>query len=194
MRSLLERTQNQSVGVRLQLVRAKYGLAQRELARRADITNSTLSNIEQGKSSPTISSLERILNAIPVTLTDFFSSEYDGHAAVTTPDKWLDQSLDGVTLRSLALSLPRFSGAVMAEVLLAPGAEFWPGNVFGVGVYLVGHVVDGQLTCEHEAMTWSSQIGSALQFVCQADTRLTNHDNHHAARLSVVFDQRKSSA
>ena len=49
------------VGRRLQSIRQSIGLSQRELARRANITNGSLSMIEQGKVSPSISSLEKIL-------------------------------------------------------------------------------------------------------------------------------------
>lgn len=61
------------VAVRLQHVRQMYGLSQRELAKRAGVTNSSVSMIEQGRVSPSFSSLEKLLSGIPMTVRDFFS-------------------------------------------------------------------------------------------------------------------------
>ena len=60
------------VAVRLQHVRQMYGLSQRELAKRAGVTNSSVSMIEQGRVSPSFSSLEKLLSGIPMTVRDFF--------------------------------------------------------------------------------------------------------------------------
>ena len=56
------------IAIRLQKVRQMYGFSQRELAKRAGVTNSSVSMIEQGRVSPSISSLEKLLKNIPMTL------------------------------------------------------------------------------------------------------------------------------
>jgi transcriptional regulator with XRE-family HTH domain len=60
---------------RLKLIRDAFGFSQRELAKRAKVTNSSISMIEQGQVSPSIQSLTRILAAFPISLADFFSFE-----------------------------------------------------------------------------------------------------------------------
>jgi transcriptional regulator with XRE-family HTH domain len=60
-------------GARLKLVRESYKLSQRELARRSGVTNATISLIEQNRVSPSISSLKKLLEGIPMTLADFFT-------------------------------------------------------------------------------------------------------------------------
>lgn len=62
-----------TVGEKLISLRNLFGLSQRELCRRAGMTNSTLSMIEQGKTSPSIFSLEKLLGAFPVTIETFFT-------------------------------------------------------------------------------------------------------------------------
>lgn len=62
-----------AVGARLKAVREQAGLSQRELARRANVTNSTVSLIEQESHAPSLASLHRILNAIPISMADFFA-------------------------------------------------------------------------------------------------------------------------
>ncbi|GFM48905.1 cupin domain-containing protein [Pseudomonas capsici] len=60
-------------GARLKLVRESYKLSQRELARRSGVTNATISLIEQNRVSPSVSSLKKLLEGIPMTLADFFT-------------------------------------------------------------------------------------------------------------------------
>jgi len=64
------------IGTRLRLVRQIYGLTQRELARRAGVTNGAISLIEQNRVSPSISSLKKILDGIPLSLADFFTLNF----------------------------------------------------------------------------------------------------------------------
>ncbi len=48
-------------------------MTQRDLAGRAGLTNGAISLIEQNKSSPSVASLKRLLDAIPMTMSEFFS-------------------------------------------------------------------------------------------------------------------------
>ncbi len=63
------------VGAQLRAVREARGLSQRELARRAGVTNGTISLIEQNKNSPSVASLKKVLDGIPMTLAEFFALE-----------------------------------------------------------------------------------------------------------------------
>lgn len=63
------------IGGRLRQLREKAGLSQRALARRAGITNSTISLIETNSTNPSVGALKRILDAIPLGLADFFAFE-----------------------------------------------------------------------------------------------------------------------
>lgn len=66
----------EDIGRRLREVRQIYGLTQRELARRAGVTNGAISLIEQNRVSPSISSLKKILDGIPLSLADFFTLDF----------------------------------------------------------------------------------------------------------------------
>jgi transcriptional regulator with XRE-family HTH domain len=61
------------VGVRLRRLREMHGLSQRELAKRAGLSNATVSLIEQNRASPSVGSLKRVLDGIPISLADFFA-------------------------------------------------------------------------------------------------------------------------
>ena len=70
----------EDIAARLQCVRQMYGLSQRELAKRAGVTNSSISMIEQGRVSPQINSLEKLLGGIPMTIGDFFAIDINGES------------------------------------------------------------------------------------------------------------------
>lgn len=63
------------VGNRLRHVRLAHKLSQRELAKRAGVTNSTISLIESNASNPSVGALKRILDGIPIGLAEFFAFE-----------------------------------------------------------------------------------------------------------------------
>ncbi len=63
------------IGTRLRTIRTARGLSQRELARRSGVANGLISLIEQDRTSPSVSSLKRILDGIPMTLAEFFALE-----------------------------------------------------------------------------------------------------------------------
>ncbi|MBS0268965.1 MAG: helix-turn-helix domain-containing protein [Proteobacteria bacterium] len=72
-RARAEEASELAVGSRLKSVREAAGLSQRELAKRAGVTNATVSMIEQETHAPSLASLHRLLAAIPISLADFFA-------------------------------------------------------------------------------------------------------------------------
>lgn len=95
------------IGVRLKLIRERNGLSQRELAKRAGITNSNISMIEQGLVSPSVNSLAKVLSGIPMTLAQFFACNQIDVGQVVYPAGLLlaeqIQHPNGVTTQFLAL-------------------------------------------------------------------------------------------
>lgn len=63
------------LGGKLRRFREARGFSQRELARRAGISNATVSQIESNTISPSVGALKRILDALPVPMSDFFAEE-----------------------------------------------------------------------------------------------------------------------
>lgn len=63
------------VGLRLKKVREMHGLSQRQLALRSGVSNAMICLVEKGRSQPSLSLLKRILAALPVSVSEFFSLE-----------------------------------------------------------------------------------------------------------------------
>ncbi len=61
------------VGQRLRGLREAHGLSQRELAKRAGVSNAIISLIEQNRTSPSVGLLKKVLDGLPLALSEFFS-------------------------------------------------------------------------------------------------------------------------
>ncbi len=62
------------VGQRLRQLRIEAGLSQRALARKAGVSNATISMVESNQVSPSISALRQILAGFPLGIAEFFSA------------------------------------------------------------------------------------------------------------------------
>lgn len=63
------------LGQRLRFIRERSGLSQRALATKTGVPNSTISLIESGKMNPSVGALRRVLDGIPISMSEFFAFE-----------------------------------------------------------------------------------------------------------------------
>jgi len=111
------------VGRHLRAVRKMHGFSQRELARKAGVTNGTISLIEQNRVSPSISSLRKVLAGIPMSLGEFFTTDFSNTEKVFYRPEELTELGDGdVQLKLVAANRPDRTLSVMREIY-APGAD-----------------------------------------------------------------------
>ncbi len=64
------------VGNRIREIRKSKGLSQEELAFKASLNASHFSKIERGEKSATLESLEKIIGALEISFSDFFTDIY----------------------------------------------------------------------------------------------------------------------
>ena len=62
-----------NVGERLRTLRETNGMSQRALAKKAGVTNGIISMIEKNRNSPSLATLKKILDAIPIPFAEFFA-------------------------------------------------------------------------------------------------------------------------
>ncbi len=111
------------VGTHLKTVRQMYGLSQRELAKRAGVTNGLISLIEQNRVSPSVSSLKKVLDGIPMALADFFTLDLGGKPQVFFPRAELPNiGTDEVALHLVGGRLAKRNMSILHE-RYAPGAD-----------------------------------------------------------------------
>ncbi len=119
------------VGKRLRDLRTRRGFSLRALADRSGLNINTLSLIENGKSSPSVSTLQQLSLALDVTISAFFESEPVEKRVVFTPVSGRPQASFGSThFQNLAKDL-RGNAIQSFVVSLQPG--------MGSGDHLIVH-------------------------------------------------------
>jgi transcriptional regulator with XRE-family HTH domain len=122
------------LGQRLKTLRQLHGLSQRELAKRAGVSNAQISLIEQNRSSPSVGMLKKVLDGIPISMSEFFAWQETAREKVffsaeelveiaggRISYKQVGQDLSG---RALQVLLERYApGADTGESLLRHEAE-----------------------------------------------------------------------
>ncbi len=116
-------TENVGVGWRLRHVRNAAGLSQRVLAKRAGITNSTVSLIEADRANPSLGALKRILDAIPIGLSEFFALEPEQDDAIFhAADELVEIGRGAVSYRQVGRSMAGRKLQVLDECY-QPGSD-----------------------------------------------------------------------
>lgn len=177
---------NNTVGDRLKVIRERYGLSQRELSRRAEITNGTLSNIENGKVSPSILSLERILAAFPMSLQEFFSDQLESAPAIFRADQMVEIKKDETEYTILPLGGAQRDDAYLARQVYHPGARVKTEWMVRNG-YIGGLILSGSLTLNLEGIEHIISTGEGFSFSLHRPHAFINNFQHPCIVVSVSF-------
>lgn len=111
------------IGDRLRTIRKLYGLSQRELARRAGVTHATISLIESERVSPSVGSLKKVLDGIPLSLAEFFTFDVDEPRRIFYRASELpDMGSGDVAFRLVGAERQRRAMTVLHEIY-APGSD-----------------------------------------------------------------------
>ena len=111
------------VGPRLRLVRELYGLSQRELARRAGVTHGTISLIEAERVSPSVASLKKVLDGVPLSLAEFFTFDaHESRRVFYRADELQDMGSGDIVFRLVGADRRQRSITLLHECY-APGAD-----------------------------------------------------------------------
>ena len=161
------------VGGHLKLVRTLYGLSQRELAKRAGVTNGTISLIEQNRVSHSISSLKKVLDGIPMSLAEFFTLDSNATPQVFYERHELTDIGDAeVALKLVAAKRPNRAMTIMHE-RYRPGADTGADMLTHKGEE-GGVVVAGQIELTVGGQTRVSRAGDAYYFPSSLPHRFRN--------------------
>jgi len=175
------------VGIRLRQLREMRGVSMRTLATMSGLSANALSMIERGKTSPSVSTLYRLADALEVPVTDFF-------APAPTREKVVFLKADERTrlpfMRGLweGLGGQDFIGHVMPFMLtLESGASSGPNNVIHTGHEFV-FCLRGQLEYIVEGKTYLLETGDSLLFAANLNHRWRNPGNTVTSALVVLSD------
>jgi transcriptional regulator with XRE-family HTH domain len=100
----------EAVGAHIRQLRSDRGMSVRELAKQTDFSPSFISQVENGLASPSISSMQKIAEALGVTLGEFFAAAAGGEGGyvVRAADRqaltsgWSDAEIEALVSRPSA--------------------------------------------------------------------------------------------
>ncbi len=161
------------VGAHLRAIRQFHGLSQRELAKRAGVTNGMISLIEQNRVSPSVSSLKKVLDGIPMSLADFFTMDIAVPPQVFYGrDELTEIGAAPVELRLVAARRPQRAMSILRE-RYAPGADTGPDMLSHPGEE-GGVVIRGQVEVTVGTATPVLAPGDAYYFSTAVPHRFRN--------------------
>ena len=164
---------NPDVGTRLRFIRTQKGMSQREVARRAGVTNATVSLIESNRMNPSVGALKRVLDGIPIGLSEFFALAPD------TADKLFWRSEEMVEIGKGPISYLQVGSNLLQRDLQILKERYEPGA--DTGRILLSHdgeeggvIINGRLEVTADNQRRILTAGDAYFFNSRLPHRFRN--------------------
>ena len=177
----MNQAQAQRLGEKLKSLRQAHGLSQRALAQLAGLTHGNLSHIEQGKISPSVLTLEKLLNALQVPMASFFAMEEP--ACIVPAAHWATANDSGVQWQSMEIIAAHHPTHLVVHTL-QPGAVQSRDFQRHRGV-IAGCVMSGRLELRLDDTLHQLVPGDGFYFSHLRSFRLTNLDAQSASWVGV---------
>jgi len=179
------------VGMKLNKLRSQRGLSLRALAGLSGLNINTLSLIENGKTSPSVSTLQQLAQALEVPITAFFESEPTSRRVVFTNHRGRSSaSFNNTRLENLGKDLA--GNAVQPFVVtLSPG--------MGSGDHLIVHTghefvycLSGSVRYTIDGKVYSLEPGDSIVFESHLPHCWINKGDTESQIILVIYpaDQR----
>lgn len=135
-----------NLGHHLKVHRNRCGLTIRNLADKANVSPAVISSIERGKSSPTVATLQNIVEALGLNMATFFNGSI-GHQDGPVYLRERMKVVSGAD-RSCTVIFPKTKEIrfEMLDETLMPGKPLPPFSVFQADV--AGYIISGELALE----------------------------------------------
>jgi len=187
MVSLTRQAVSIDVGNRLRQLREARRVSMRTLATMSGLSANALSMIERGKTSPSVSTLYRIADALTVPVTDFFGPDEARKKVVFLK---AEERTRLSFLRGLweGLGGEQFTGRAMPFLItLENGASSGPNTMLHSGHEFV-FCLRGELEYQVEGHTYPMESGDSLLFAAHLKHRWRNPGATVTSALIVISD------
>jgi transcriptional regulator with XRE-family HTH domain len=169
----------------LRELREARGISMRTLATKSGLSANALSMIERGKTSPSVSTLYKLADALGVSITAFFGPETEKKPIVFLKS---DERTRMAFTRGVfeALGGERFSGRVEPFMLtLESGVSSGPNNIVHTGHEFV-YCLRGQLEYFVEKQVFQLSAGDSLLFESKLQHRWRNPSKNVTNALIII--------
>lgn len=185
MESFQREAMSVDVASSLRQLREARGISMRSLATKSGLSANALSMIERGKTSPSVSTLYKLADALGVTITAFFGAETERKRIVfIKSDERTRMSFTRGVFE--ALGGEQFSGRVEPFMLtLESGAASGPHGIVHSGHEFV-FCLRGQLEYYVEKEVFLLSAGDSLLFESKMQHRWRNPSRHVANALIII--------
>lgn len=173
------------VGLRLREIRIRKGLSIRALAEQSHLNVNTLSLIENGRTSPSVGTLQLIAQTLQVPISTFFETNH-GHEKVAYQrrGKRPHALFTHGTIEDLGAGMTRF-GAEPLIITLKPTADSGKTPIVHTGREFV-YCLDGQITYFVDDQSYSLESGDSLMFEAYLPHRWRNEAETESRLLLVL--------
>ncbi len=185
MESFVREAASVDVASSLRGLREARGISMRTLATKSGLSANALSMIERGKTSPSVSTLYKLADALGVSITAFFGAETEKKQIVFLKS---DERTRMAFTRGVfeALGGEQFSGRVEPFMLtLESGASSGPHNIVHTGHEFV-FCLRGQLEYFVEKQVFLLSAGDSLLFASKLQHRWKNPSKNVANALIII--------
>ncbi len=185
MESFVREAASIDVASSLRELREARGISMRTLATKSGLSANALSMIERGKTSPSVSTLYKLADALGISITAFFGAETERKQVVflKSDERTRMPSVRGVFE---ALGGEQFSGRVEPFMLtLENGSSSGPHNMVHTGHEFV-FCLRGQLEYFVEKQVFLLSAGDSLLFESKMQHRWKNPSRNVANALIII--------
>ena len=170
------------LGTKIKRLRLQNNLTQEELADRCELTKGYISQLENELTSPSITTLEDILNALGTTFADFFKDEKEEKVVFTEAEfiekvadthkiEWLVPNAQKNEMEPIRVTVEPHT--TLEEDVPHEGEEF-------------GYVISGRVWLHIGQAAYCVKKGEVFHFTSDKPHRLENRTNEKAVVLWVA--------
>ena len=183
-----------SVGQRLREIRATRKLSMRALAHLSGLNTNTLSLIENGRTSPSVSTLQQLAQGLQVSITEFFQTNHGSKKLVFQKKGQRPRvAFEHSTMEDLAAGMPRI-GAEPIIVTLEPNADSGKQPIVHTGREFV-YCLEGHIAYTVDNEKYLLEQGDSLIFDAYLPHHWKNIDSTPSQAVLVLgpMDERDQS-
>ena len=179
------------LGERLREIRTMRGLQQQELAAKAGLASSLISQVERNRISPSIATLRKLANVLDVPVSRFFEENPNGKITIVRRDDQAVLRFDGSSERWAVLASGLVRGKIRAVVsTLGPKEAAASGDkiVVDPGQMKLCYIVEGRVAIHYNGESFVLNKGDSAYLDGGVDHRWENPGRRVAKALWVITE------
>jgi transcriptional regulator with XRE-family HTH domain len=178
------------LGERIKALRLERELQQRQLAEKAELTPSKVSQIESGRLTPSLHTLGKIAAALSVPIAALFDGQPTGRIHVSRKKDYPVVSFDGSSEKWAVLGAGLFEGKIRAVVSTLEGRSQGVTTdkvVIKPGQMKLFYVLDGKVALHYNGERHALETGDSALLDGGAPHGWENLGNRQARALWVIL-------